>query len=36
MVAHLKGGVHYPRSTGELQSWFVTDADGLDYLDWLR
>jgi transposase-like protein len=36
MVAHLKGGVHYPRSTGELQSWFVTDADCLDYLDWLR
>ncbi len=36
MVAHLKGGVHYPRSTGEFQSWFATDADCLDYLDWLR
>ena len=26
----------YPRSTGEFQSWFATDADCLDYLDWLR
>jgi hypothetical protein len=29
-------GVHYPRSTGEFQSWFATDADCLDYLEWLR
>lgn len=29
-------GLHYPRSTGELRSWFGTDADCLDYLDWLR
>ena len=29
-------GRHYPRSTGEFQSWFGTDADCLDYLDWLR
>lgn len=29
-------GTHYPRSLGELQSWFVTDADCLDYLEWLR
>jgi transposase-like protein len=28
--------VHYPRSTGEFQSWFATDADCLDYLEWLR
>jgi transposase-like protein len=28
--------VHYPRSSGEFQSWFATDADCLDYLDWLR
>jgi len=28
--------VHYPRSAGELRSWFATDADCLDYLDWLR
>jgi len=28
--------VYYPGSTGEFQSWFATDADCLDYLDWLR
>jgi len=31
-----RAGVYYPRSTGEFQSWFATDADCLDYLDWLR
>ncbi len=31
-----RSGVHYPRSLGEFQSWFRTDADCLDYLDWLR
>jgi transposase-like protein len=31
-----RAGVHYPRSLGEFQSWFRTDADCLDYLDWLR
>jgi transposase-like protein len=30
------GGAHYPRSTGEFQSWFGTDEDCLDYLAWLR
>ena len=29
-------GQHYPRSTGEFQAWFRTDADCLDYLEWLR
>ena len=29
-------GVHHPRSAGEFQAWFRTDADCLDYLDWLR
>ena len=29
-------GKHYPRSLGELRSWFATDADCLDYLEWLR
>jgi transposase-like protein len=29
-------GRHYPRSTGEFQAWFGTDADCLDYLAWLR
>ena len=36
MVAHPRAGVHYPRSMGELQAWFRTDADCLDYLEWLR
>src|SRR6185437_14764186 len=31
-----RAGVHYPRSTGEFQAWFRTDANCLDYLDWLR
>ena len=29
-------GKHYPRSVGEFQAWFRTDADCLDYLEWLR
>jgi transposase-like protein len=29
-------GRHYPRSTGEFQAWFGTDADCLDFLAWLR
>ncbi len=33
---HPRSGVHYPRSTGEFQAWFPTDADCLDYLEWLR
>jgi hypothetical protein len=28
--------VHYPRSVGEFGSWFATDADCLDYLEWMR
>ena len=31
-----RAGVHYPRSTGEVQAWFRTDADCLDYLESLR
>ena len=31
-----RAGVHYPRSAGEFRSWFGTDTDCLDYLDWLR
>ena len=30
------GWIHYPCSLGEFQSWFATDADCLDYLEWLR
>ena len=33
---HPRAGVHYPRSMGELRAWFATDADCLDYLEWLR
>ncbi len=28
--------MHYPRSMSELQSWFASDNDCLDYLEWLR
>lgn len=31
-----RAGLHYPRSFGELHAWFRTDADCLDYLEWLR
>ena len=29
-------GIHYPKPLGELRAWFWTDADCLDYLEWLR
>jgi transposase-like protein len=35
-VIRPRGGVHYPRSVGEFQVWFRTDADCLDYLEWVR
>ena len=35
-MAEVRGGPHYPRSIGEFQAWFRTDADCLDYLEWLR
>ena len=35
-MGHPRAGQHYPRSLGEFQSWFRTDADCLDYLEWLR
>lgn len=31
-----KAGKDYPISLGEFQSWFRTDADCHDYLEWLR
>jgi len=31
-----RAGTHYPRALGEFQAWFRTDADCLDYLEWLR
>ena len=36
MADHPRLGADYPRSLGELQSWFGTDDDCLDYLKWLR
>ena len=35
-MAYPRPGKHYPRSVGEFQAWFRTDADCLDYLEWLR
>jgi transposase-like protein len=35
-VEYPRAGAHYPRSTGEFLSWFGTDEDCLDYLEWLR
>ena len=35
-MAEVRGGLQYPRSIGEFQAWFRTDADCLDYLEWLR
>jgi len=35
-VAEVRRGLHYPRSIGEFQAWFRTDADCLDYLERLR
>ena len=35
-MSHPRAGIHYPRSVGEFQAWFRTDADCLDYLEWLR
>ena len=33
---HPRAGKHYPKTLGEFQAWFRTDADCLDYLEWLR
>jgi hypothetical protein len=35
-VSRPVAGSHYPRSIGEFSAWFGTDADCLDYLEWLR
>jgi hypothetical protein len=35
-ASQLRPGLHYPRSAGEFRSWFATDEDCLDYLDWVR
>jgi len=33
-VEHPRAGRHYPRSVGEFQAWFRTDADCLEWLRW--
>jgi transposase-like protein len=35
-MEQLRAGVHYPGSTGDWHAWFSTDADCVDYLEWLR
>lgn len=35
-MSHPVAGVDYPASLGEFQAWFATDADCVDYLEWLR
>ena len=35
-MTYPRAGTHYPGSAGELRSWFPTDAECLDYLEWLR
>lgn len=35
-MGHPHAGVHYPVSTGDFHAWFASDADCLDYLEWLR
>ena len=35
-MEHPRVGAYYPRSLGEFQAWFRSDADCLDYLEWLR
>jgi transposase-like protein len=36
MVERPVAGQHYPAANGEFLAWFSTDADCLDYLEWLR
>ena len=31
-----RAGTHYPNASGDFHAWFQTDADCLDYLEWLR
>lgn len=35
-MGYPRAGTHYPGSTGDFHAWFPTDADCLDYLEWLR
>ena len=35
-MGYPRAGTHYPGSAGAFHAWFPTDADCLDYLEWLR
>ncbi|HUH68492.1 MAG TPA: transposase, partial [Mycobacterium sp.] len=35
-MSHPAANAHYPASLGEFRVWFASDADCLDYLEWLR
>lgn len=35
-MGYPRAGTHYPASVGDFHAWFATDADCLDYLEWLR
>jgi len=35
-MSYPRPGTHYPGSVGAFNAWFRTDADCLDYLEWLR
>ena len=35
-MGYPRAGAEYPGSTGAFHAWFSTDADCLDYLEWLR
>lgn len=35
-MSYPRAGTHYPGSVGAFNAWFRTDADCLDYLEWLR
>ncbi len=35
-MGYPRAGAEYPGSTGDFHAWFSTDADCLDYLEWLR
>jgi len=36
LLKNPRGGVGYPRASGEFQAWFRTDDDCRDYIEWLR
>lgn len=35
-MSHARAGADFPGSFADFEAWFATDADCLDYLEWLR